>query len=124
MMAMSHRNLFVLLVIAATSVPAGAQWTTRPRPGNPPVVCSTGTVPCNGPFGQTCYAPARGERCTQGLVCNLGTQPCVGPYGGGCYAPAQGQACNQGLVCGIGQQVCARGGYAQCYSPARGETCG
>lgn len=115
--------LALLLGLAAAPLAADAQGSIRLRPG-PPVVCAQGTSPCSGPFGQRCYAPARGEVCSQGLVCGMGTAPCVGRFGGRCYAASLGQMCTQGLVCGVGQQVCARGGYARCYSPALGESCG
>ncbi len=117
--------LLLVVLLATVTASAGAQGTyPQQRPGYPPVVCPSGTSPCNGPFGSRCYAPARGQQCTQGLVCSIGSQACVGPYGVSCYAAGQGQSCMQGLVCAIGQQLCAAGGYARCYSPARGETCG
>lgn len=113
-----------LLVAAVAALPAGAQQTGRQRPGYPPVVCPSGTLPCSGAFGQGCYAPAQGQQCARGLVCSAGTQACVGPYGRSCYAGSMGQSCMQGLVCGSGQQICAGGGYARCYSPSLGERCG
>ena len=78
MMAMSHRNLFVLLVVAATSVPAGAQG----RPVRDPATrrSSARPAPCRATARSARRATRRraASAARQALVCNLGTQPCVG----------------------------------------------
>jgi hypothetical protein len=61
--------------------------------------------------------------CMSGVVCAAGQQACAGPYGASCYSPARGQQCLQGVVCNIGESICNTGGVPQCYNPARGVTC-
>ncbi|HSI56800.1 MAG TPA: hypothetical protein VLA16_04540 [Ideonella sp.] len=110
-----------LLVGGALPLATRAKDKLKPPPAT---ICAVGHQPCTGPLGSNCYAPARGESCSQGQVCGIGQIACVGRYGRSCFQPSRAESCTQGLVCAIGQSVCQRGDAAICYSPARGETCG
>jgi hypothetical protein len=113
------RGLALLLAIL---LPLAAAGTPR-RPAGIAPVCAAGQRPCSGPYGQQCYTPSDGQRCSGGLVCGAGQQACSGAFGASCYAPASGQQCRQGVVCQTGQSVCTAGGLPHCYRPELGESC-
>ncbi len=74
-------------------------------------VCEFGQQAC----GKTCYDPAKGQSCTNGVVCGFGLKAC----GNTCYDPAKGQSCTSGVVCGFGLKACG----TTCYDPAKGQSC-